>query len=154
MEGCLLLGVSLILGRIAYLDYKYYYIADRDIALGILFSLALKFIQHRLTDGILGLLLGLASSGLVYIIAKKMYKKTALGSGDVTLSMFLGSVVGAGAYASWAVFFSLLFLVGLVPLHLTKKLDWNRAFPLAPFLNGATLMWLFLEHYGWSFRIS
>ncbi len=153
METVLNVGIIFILVRIAYLDFKYYYIADADVISGILLSLCLKFLQGNVIDGVLGMVLGLICSGLVYIMAKFIYEKTALGSGDVTLFSLLGSIVGAKAFGSWAVFFSICFLCGLTILCLVKRLNWRKAFPLAPFLNSATLLWLLLEHSCWHFRI-
>lgn len=147
MEMLLAAGIIALLLKIAYLDYKYYYIADTDIGLGILLSLLFRYLQNTLPDGLLGLVVGFTSAGLVYIYGRFKYKNTALGSGDVTLCMFLGSVIGAEAYGSWAVCFACVFLAGVFPLYLSKKISWSRAFPLAPFLNGVTLVWFICRTY-------
>ncbi len=134
--------VVIMLLKIAYLDYKYHYIADKDILLGTIPALALQAVRHSLFNGLTGMMLGGACAGIVYCLAKWRYEQDAFGSGDVTLFLFLGSIVGWEAFAQWAVLFSLLVVFSLVPLHLTKKLSWAEAVPLAPFLNIITLFWL------------
>jgi prepilin signal peptidase PulO-like enzyme (type II secretory pathway) len=142
METILFCAVIVMLLKIAYLDYRYHYIADLDILLGTIPALALQTLRHTWFNGLVGLILGGACASLVYFFAKWKYDYAAFGSGDVTLFLFLGSIVGEQGFGEWAVFFSLLFLLCLVPLHLAKKLSWAKAFPLAPFLNLATLFWL------------
>jgi len=142
MEIIFICTVVAMLLKIAYLDYKYHYIADKDILLGTIPSLAMHAMRHALLNSVTGMLLGGACAGIVYCLAKWRYGQDAFGSGDVTLFLFLGSIVGRKAFAQWAVLFSLLVIFSLVPLHLTKKLSWAKAVPLAPFLNIITLFWL------------
>lgn len=153
MDIVLALGLGVVLCKIAYLDYKYYYIADQDIVIGILLSLGLKYRQGCLLDSCLGLALGGLCAGIVYLGARAKYKFTAFGGGDVTLFLFLGSLVGGEAFPSWAVFFSFSFLVTLIPLHITKNLSWRKAFPLAPFLILSTLLWFIFDHSPWRIRL-
>ena len=142
MEIILFCAIIAMLLKIAYLDYKYHYIADLDILLGTVPALALQGLRHGILNGFLGMVLGGMCAGLVYCLAKLRYGYTAFGGGDVTLFLFLGSIVGKQGFAGWSVFFSLFFLLCLVSLHLAKKLSSVKAFPLAPFLNIATLFWL------------
>jgi prepilin signal peptidase PulO-like enzyme (type II secretory pathway) len=78
-------AVITMLLKIAYLDYKYHYIADRDILLGTVPALTLQYLYHSLFNGFFGLVLGGFCAGLVYCLARWKYGYAAFGSGDVTL---------------------------------------------------------------------
>ena len=142
MEKILLAGTVVLLLRIAYLDYRYLYIEDRDILGGIVLAMCLQAVKGQFLDGIAGLVMTTICAFLIFYLARWYYGKVAFGAGDVTLLMFLGTFVGFQALTEWSVFVSVLLLIGFLPQIYKKKLNVKQSVPLAPFLNIATLVWL------------
>lgn len=138
--------IFFFLFKIAYLDYKFHYIADKDILLAGLLTLIFKYNQGDFWNAFGGLCLSTCCSGLIYVYARLKYKYPAFGSGDVTLFLFLGSLVGMRGLTSWAILVSLLFLVTLLSISVVSNIAWKTSLPLAPLLNMATILWLIWEN--------
>jgi prepilin signal peptidase PulO-like enzyme (type II secretory pathway) len=136
--------------KIAYLDYRYKYIADKDVLLASATVLILQYIRGNLRDALGGTIIATSSAVLLYVFAYLKYKYAAFGSGDVTLLFFLGSLVGLERLASWAMFSSLFFLSIIGFQLLRSGLTRKTAVPLAPFLNFATLLWFVGENFLWT----
>ena len=90
-----------------------------------------------------------ASGGLLAlfaIVGSKIFKRDALGWGDVKYIAAIGACLGGqGAY------FTLLFgalsgsIVGIA-LMAVKKKDFKGAIPFGPFLAAGTYLWILLDH--------
>jgi len=90
-----------------------------------------------------------ASGGLLAlfaIIGSKIFKRDALGWGDVKYVAAIGACLGGRA-----AYFTLLFaalsgsIVGII-LMLAKKKDFKGAIPFGPFLAVSTYLWMFFDH--------
>lgn len=102
-----------------------------------------------LQASVLGLLAGSGSLYLVGVIGKLLFKKEAMGLGDVKL---LGAI---GAFLGWpGVLFTILFsslfgsVVG-VALILGRNKNWQSRIPYGPYLALAALVWIFGGNTWW-----
>ena len=111
---------------------------------------ALGFILSLLPGGLspfaslLGIISGLLTMYAVAVFGKALFKKEALGGGDVKLMMAVGSFLGAAGvlFALFAgsilgSFFGIWFLA-------RKK---GNVIPFGPFLSAGALVYLFLEKF-------
>ncbi len=139
----LILTYSLIVA--SFIDLKHYIIPDRIslglIVVGVLFS-------NFLPIGLKGSLIGAATGFiLLYIIAKvgkKVFKKEAMGGGDIKL------LSGIGAFLSVkGVFFTLFVasligsVVGIILIAMGKGHLGSRL-PFGPYLSTAAVLYLFI----------
>jgi len=92
----------------------------------------------------LGIISGLLTMYAVAVFGKALFKKEALGGGDVKLMMAVGSFLGAAGvlFALFAgsilgSFFGIWFLA-------RKK---GNVIPFGPFLSAGALVYLFLEKF-------
>lgn len=135
-----------------FVDLEHMIIPDRvslgGIVLGITFS-ALVPSLHRETDGyggfltaFLGAAVGVGILWLVAVLGKLIFRKDAMGMGDVKL---MGAI---GAFLGWqAVLFTLMissFLGGGVGIALvtTGKKEMQSKIPYGPYIALAALIWL------------
>lgn len=101
---------------------------------------------NRILNSALGLICGAAAFYSISLAGEKIYKKEALGGGDIKLVAAIGAFTGprglllsvlAGSFAG------VLVSVALIYLFKTKK--WNEYLPYGPFLSaGAAVYVLFL----------
>jgi leader peptidase (prepilin peptidase)/N-methyltransferase len=90
-----------------------------------------------------------ASGGILAlfaIIGSKIFKRDALGWGDVKYVAAIGACLGGRA-----AYFTLLFaalsgsIVGII-MMLAKKKDFKGAIPFGPFLAVSTYLWMLFDH--------
>ena len=153
---------GLILGT--FVDLEHYIIPDRvslgGMATGLLFSALVPSLHGEtevgpaLASSVLGLVAG---SGVLFLVAEAgrlIFKKDAMGLGDVKL---LG---GIGAYLGWpAVVFTILVssLLGSVigvALILCGKREWQSRLPYGPFLAVGAGSWVLGGRHLWDWYIS
>ncbi|MCF6147955.1 MAG: prepilin peptidase [Candidatus Kuenenia sp.] len=120
---------------------------DMHHARGTLRSFTLIGMHHRLDAFIVSLIGTFTGGGLIYlcgIIGKVLFKKDAMGFGDVKLMGMIGAVVGwklAVAVFFVAPFFGLLMAI---PVLLFKK---SHLIPYGPFLSAAALVCICFQDY-------
>ena len=137
----LLVTYSLIV--LSMIDFKLYIIPDRFsiglTVLGLLVffinpafsgSLKLQFIQS-LAGGLIGFfgLWGLA------VIGSIIFKKEAMGGGDIKLIAAVGTLTGIGGVISTLIISSFFALVYYAVLFILKKNPQNKTIPFGPFIS-------------------
>jgi len=141
---------GLLLGT--FVDLEHMIIPDRVSLGGIVLGLGLSALlpvmhhQHSMLGGLgsalLGAVVGSGSLWLTAVIGKLIFKKDAMGMGDVKL---LGAI---GAFLGWvAVLFTVMIssLVGAIvglSLVLSRRKDMQSRIPYGPYLALAALIWL------------
>ncbi|WP_035588205.1 prepilin peptidase [Hippea jasoniae] len=148
---CLDLAVYLIFGYAlivaSFIDLKHFIIPDR-ISIGlIVVGLIFALLQHRVVDSLIGGAAGFLILYAVAVFGKLIFKKEAMGGGDIKLlsgigtfiglkgvlfSLFVGSFVGAAA--------------GIGYMLISKK-DSDSQIPFGPALSFAAVLYIFVGSY-------
>ena len=127
-------------------DFKYMIILDSPLIISAVLIFTLKFIYFGSKAALLSLVHGLVVFGvmlLVGFVGKKMYKREALGGGDVKLSFILGMVLGIQVSMVSLVFSTFLALpFALASIILNK----DREVPFGPFIV-SSLFIVYLYYY-------
>lgn len=133
-----------LLAVVTFTDLEQWLIPDKIVLTGIILGLIFAFMEKRLLAALLAMALG---GGLVYLIGKGgslLFKKEALGDGDVTLTLMLGAYLGGLKLLLLALFLSVflgaLFGLALIFLGMKKKSEY---IPFAPALSLGALTALF-----------
>lgn len=104
--------------------------------------------MERAVSSGLGAGVGFASAWLMAMVGRRVFRREALGGGDVKLLAGLGAFLGwQGVLTTWflASIFGSLFFVGL---KVRKKMDWGAYLPFGPFLAaGAWAHWAWPEFF-------
>ncbi len=134
-------------------DFEFQIIPDEIsfflMAAGLLMSFFNTFlgdaVWQRILNSVLGFFAGGGSLFFVAVIGKIIFKKDAMGGGDIKI------MAGAGAFLGWdRVLFAIAIacflgsIVGII-LILTKKLARQQAMPFGPYLAAGTYITLFLQ---------
>jgi leader peptidase (prepilin peptidase)/N-methyltransferase len=160
----LALGVILtfVLVVISVIDLDWRIIPD-VFSLGLLWTalvvsplntrLGMSGLDRALSAG-LGAGVGFASAWLMAVAGRRIFRREALGGGDVKLLAALGAFLGGqGVLTTWflaSIFGSLFF----VALKCRRKLDWGAYLPFGPFLAaGAWAHWAWPDFFArwWGF---
>lgn len=152
---------GLLLGT--FIDFEYMIIPDRvtwgGIILGLIFSPLLPGLHMQTTamDGFIASAIGSAAGfGILYgvmVAGAWVFKKDAMGFGDVKL---MGAI---GAFLGWeAVIFTLMMssLVGSVvgiSLIIKKGREWQSRIPYGPYLALAALIWILGGSVWWDWYV-
>jgi leader peptidase (prepilin peptidase)/N-methyltransferase len=129
---------------VSFIDIETMEISDSITLTGTAFGLAFSFAGLGLKNSLLGAALGFSSIFLLSKLLKAIYGKDAIGDGDATILMMIGSFCGmAGVLFSFYLGFLIGGLVGLAFVVLrTKRL--GDAVPFGPYLAlGAVIFVLF-----------
>lgn len=135
-----------------FIDFEYMIIPDRvtlgGIVAGLIFSVAVPELQGKEThlagfiSSVIGLVVGWGSLWLVAIIGKAIFKKDAMGFGDVKL---MGAI---GAFFGWQ---SVLFVIMVSSLFgaviggvlvIAGKEKMQGRIPYGPYISLAALIWV------------
>ena len=156
-----MVAAGLVLGT--FVDFEHLIIPDRvtlgGIAAGLLLS-PLVPSMHGVDTPLRGFLASLASAAtgwgilwMVAVLGKAVFRKDAMGFGDVKL---LGAV---GALLGWrAVIFTLMIssvagsLVG-VALILARRHRWQSRIPYGPYLAVAAMIWVVTGERWWAWYV-
>lgn len=141
---------GLILGT--FVDFEHMILPDRVTIGGMILGVALSIVVPSLHGvhhiwpslklSLLGLVAGFGSLYLVGEIGRWIFKKDAMGFGDVKL---MGAI---GAFFGWpAVFFTIMVssvLGSLVGIYfiVAKKYEWQSRIPYGPYIALACLIWM------------
>ncbi len=149
-----------------FIDFEHYIIPDRISLGGIAVGLLLSFFVpelHALTNPVFQLdgLQGLASSAIgvaagsgslwmVAVVGKMIFKKDAMGLGDVKL---LGAI---GAFMGWrSVIFTIVIssflgsIVGVTLIAIGNR-KWQSKIPYGPYIALAAVVWIYLGPTLWN----
>lgn len=140
--------LGLLMLALSFVDYKFHIIPNRIL----LFSFPLAVIFSALPgkdsfiDGLLGSLAGGAGLWAMWFLGRLMYKKDALGGGDIKLAALLGLFLGWKIlFLSFFLSFILITAVGWTGI-LFRKLNRGSEMPVAPFLTPAVLISVLYGH--------
>ncbi len=135
-----------------FVDLEHMIIPDRvslgGMALGVLFSAlvpALHHVEHMtesLKSSFFGLLVGAGSLWLVGVIGKWMFRKDAMGLGDVKLLGAIGAFTGWQGVLFTVMISSLLgYIIGLSLIAFGGR-EWQSRVPYGPYLALAAVLWI------------
>ncbi len=142
---------GLMLGT--FIDIDWYILPDSVTIGGMVFGLIASTLLPEIhgaegwLNGLkasgIGLAVGFGSLYLVSLIGRLVYKKEAMGFGDVKLMGAIGAFFGP-----WSIFFvifvsSLLGSIIGVALMLSQKRDLQGKIPYGPFIAFAALIWIY-----------
>lgn len=124
-------------------DFRYFYISDRVIVIGIILILILNYLSFGCGMFIYKVISGISMFFFMYlikIIGDKLFKRESLGGGDIKLMAFIGSSIG---------FIPSLFSIFLasiiaLPASLIIK-NKEGIVPFGPFLLFASIFMWFLN---------
>ncbi len=138
----LIFGYMLIVG--SFIDLFHYIIPDRIslglAVLGIIFGL----IGHRLLHSIFGFAFGFVLLYVVAVFGKAIFKKEAMGGGDIKLLGGIGSFIGIkGVLFTLFVASFLGSFVGIV-LIASGKANLSNRIPFGPYLSLAAIVFVFV----------
>lgn len=150
-------GLIMLAVCTAFIDIKHLIIPDRitypAAVLGMVSALAFPETWHlncRLLAGsysIFTMLGCLFIMGLIGFFGEKIFKKEALGGGDVKYMAAVGACVGPiGAFGILLIASLLGTVVGLAILFRSDK-ERNPVIPFGPFLAAATCIWILTDYF-------
>jgi leader peptidase (prepilin peptidase)/N-methyltransferase len=127
----------LILIPISVIDYHHYIIPDSLTLGGLTIGIAFSFIPGNITplQSFLGILVGGGSLYLLGFFGELIFKKEAMGGGDIKLMAFIGAVWG-WEIAGLSIIFGALFgaIIGVL-FMIIRILPKNHQIPFGPFLG-------------------
>lgn len=149
-----------------FIDFEHYIIPDRislgGIGLGLLLSYIFPVLQSHAAlvstlsrfEGLLqsfyGVLAGAGSLWLVAVIGKMIFRKDAMGLGDVKLLGAIGAFMGWRAVVFTIVVSSFLGSLVGVALILIGNRQWQSKIPYGPYLALAAILWIYFGPDVWS----
>ncbi len=140
--------LSSLLVLIFITDFKYMIILDSPLVVAILCLFGLRFYYFGITNAFLNIGYGfLCFLIMLFIgyIGKMMFKREALGGGDIKFSFVLGMILGFKYGLIALIFSTFLALPYAVGSMLLKK---DNEVPFGPFLVSSTLIvYFFLEKF-------
>ncbi|MFC1467919.1 prepilin peptidase [Verrucomicrobiota bacterium] len=153
-----LLTFGLLMG--SYIDIDHMYLPDRvtkgSMIAGVLFSFIFPVLQApamspalqvpthagAAINSVTGLLLGGGVLWGVAILGKFMFKKDAMGFGDVKLMAGLGACFGWQSIPFIIFFSSLIGAVAGISMIAAGKKEMQSKIPFGPYIAGAALFWM------------
>jgi len=148
---------GLVLGT--FVDFEHMIIPDRVSIGGIIMGLILSPLVpslhgvntplEGLVAGGIGFVVGFGSLWLVGVFGKMVFKKDAMGFGDVKLLGGLGALLGWQAVLFIIMFSSVIgSLVGLGFIVMKSK-EWQSRVPYGPYLALAAVVWILWGYQWW-----
>lgn len=128
-------------------DFKYYYISDRVIILGII-SLLITMIIFESNEYVFkNIIYSIIMFGIMYLIkliGNLIFKKESLGDGDIKLMGVIGLALGL---VNGFVTLFLGSVIGLIYSFITIKNNKDGIIPFGPFLLIGSIITLYLSNY-------
>jgi leader peptidase (prepilin peptidase) / N-methyltransferase len=157
-----LVVMGLILGT--FVDFDHMIIPDRvtigGMLAGVLCSVAVPSLHgqtshlHGLLTGLLGLAVGFGSLWLVACVGKLVFRKDAMGFGDVKLMGAIGAFFGWQAVLFTIMMSSLLGSIAGVTLIVCGGKQLQSRIPFGPYLALATLLWMLWGSTWWAWYVN
>lgn len=145
MEWTLYPFLALVLGEIAWVDYREHAIYDFDTLLAFALVLAYKYLIHALGMSLLFSLLGLLIGLVIFFVSYKVYGFEAFGFGDVLLLAVMGLWF---SYDFFSYFAHTFMASGFGILLLVPFLGYRKAMqiemPLAPILVAGAFLYVLM----------
>lgn len=127
---------------IAFIDIEHLIVPDKIvlplIALGILFSL-----PHHILGAVIGAVGGFVLFVLIAVMGKILFKKEALGGGDIKLIAACGAFLGMPGVIITIFLSALLGSIFGVYFIIFKKGKASSQVPYAPFISAAAFLYIF-----------
>lgn len=137
-----------------FIDFEHYIIPNEITYGGVLVGLALSLLCPSLHEvetigasvlrSLMGGLTGSVTLLVIAMAGEKLFKKEAMGMGDVKF------IAGIGAFLGWQAALFTIFassvvggVIGLL-LVVTSKKGWGSRIPYGPYIALAALLWIFL----------
>jgi len=135
-------------------DLKYMIILDSPLVVSSILIFLLKWFYYGLSYALNGLISGVILFSFMLLVAflgKKMFKREALGGGDIKLSFVIGLLLGAKhAFLALVLSTFLAFPYATFSLLSTKE----REVPFGPFLVSAMLIvFLFYDKFSYVLKL-
>lgn len=121
-------------------DFKYYIILDSPLLISAILIFILKIIYLDINAALVSIASGFVvflTMLLIGFIGKKMYKREALGGGDIKLSFVIGMILGI-QMSMIALIFSTFLALPYALATITLKND--KEVPFGPFIVSALLI--------------
>jgi leader peptidase (prepilin peptidase)/N-methyltransferase len=149
---------GLVLGT--FVDLEHMIIPDRCTIGGMILGVAASAAAPVLHDtdshlrsvvvSLIGLAAGFGSLWLVGQIGRWIFKKDAMGFGDVKLMGAIGAFFGAPAVLFTIMVSALLGSVAGVAMILLGGKEWQSRIPYGPYIAAAALLWMLGGHTWWT----
>lgn len=138
----LIFGYMLIVG--SFIDLFHYIIPDR-ISLGLaVIGLLFGLYRHALIHSVVGFAFGFVLLLFVAVLGKAIFKKEAMGGGDIKLLGALGTFIGIkGVLFTLFVASFLGSFVGIVLMALGKA-NMSQRIPFGPYLSLSAIVYVFV----------
>ena len=160
LRSCLF--ISLLI-PIAWIDMRWYIIPNVIILVGLITGTAvilLVGLTHYnpgyLIDRLIGAVAGGASMALIAAVGTFLFRKKAMGGGDIKLMILIGLFLGGWPHLLIVIIASAFTgsIVGLALIALGKKSGGGSRIPYGPFLAIGALLDLFWGHQIWSWYLT
>lgn len=129
-------------------DFKYMIILDSPLVIASILTLVLKYHYFGIKTVIFGLISGLILFLLMFVIGKlgsKIFKREALGGGDIKLAFVIGLMLNLKLGLSAIILSSLLAMPYAIASILISK---DKEVPYGPFLVGSlAVVFLFADKF-------
>jgi leader peptidase (prepilin peptidase)/N-methyltransferase len=139
-----------------FIDFEHYIIPNEITVGGIIVGLLLSAVYPPLMDAnsiqvsvvrsVLGVLVGGVTLLVVATVGEMIFKKEAMGMGDVKFLAAIGAFLGWEA-TLFTIFISSLLggVIGLILVIASKK-GWQSRIPYGPYIALGALLWMFCGH--------
>ena len=150
-EFIVMILISYMLIAITFIDVDYFIIPNEFIIFGFIISIishSFKLLPITIVQGLYG---SLTYGGMLFIMGAMgtfIFKKEALGFGDIKLGLILGSFLGI-ELSLLALFFSFIFggIMGII-LLIAKEVGDDHMIPFGPSIAAATLLTILTRTIG------
>ena len=161
LHSCLF--ISLLI-PIAWIDGRWYIIPNAIILAGLITGAAVTLLialpDHNLDyliDHLIGAVAGGASMALIAVVGTFLFRKKAMGGGDIKLMILIGLFLGGWPHLLVVIIASAFTgsIIGLALIALGKRSGSGSRIPYGPFLIIGALLDLFWgnEIWGWYLRL-
>jgi leader peptidase (prepilin peptidase)/N-methyltransferase len=160
LHSCLF--ISLLI-PIAWIDARRYIIPNTIILVGLITGAAITLLialtYHNpgyLIEHLIGAVAGGASMALIAVAGTFLFRKQAMGSGDIKLMLLIGLFLGGWPHLLIVIMASAFTgsIIGLILITLGKKSGGGSRIPYGPFLVIGALLDLFWGSQIWSWYLT
>lgn len=144
--ACIVAVASSVLVCVAFIDLEHQLIFDRFVIILAVLGVGALFFEPNMPwyEHLIGFGVSTATFMAVYFGAQLVFKKEALGGGDVKLAMAMGLFIGWKNFLFSMLISSIVASVVLLILQKVSKGEKGKEYPFAPFLVLGFLVAIFL----------
>ena len=140
--GIAVLAVLWIVLEVAIADWKYRIIPDQLVVLLLISYIGIMNRHSLWPSAILGLLLGFAIMSLVSLVGYLIFRRPAVGGGDIKMMAALGFVVGIYGIVTIYILATAFTAIHYAILIMQRKHKKGKPMPFAPYVFIATTIYL------------